>query len=60
MEFTEIIKSPEFTLKMTLQEAINLWKIVSNASIHGFEGADKFVDALHDFAANSNSYNEYL
>ena len=60
MEFKEVIKAPEFTLNMSLHEAIALWKIVSEASRNGNENATDFKDALYDFAENSNRYNEYL
>jgi len=60
MKFSEIIKTPEFTLTMSLQEAIDLWKIVNHAEKNGTKSAKKFVDVLHDFAANSNSYTEFI
>lgn len=60
MEFTEINRPPEFTLKMSLEEAIQLYKIVNNAYDSGNQAADKFVDALFEFGANSNHYAEFL
>lgn len=60
MELIEIKKRPEFTLTMTLEEAIDLWKIVNTSYNSGNQSADKFVDALYDFASDSNMYTEYL
>lgn len=60
MNFQEVKRSPEFTLTLTLQEAINLWRIVNSAASGGNEIAKPFVDALYEFASNSNSYDEDL
>ncbi|TVY09869.1 hypothetical protein [Paenibacillus cremeus] len=62
MELNETTKpvKPEFTLTMSLEDAIDLWRIVNAAYDSGNQNADKFVDVLYDFAANSNRYTEYL
>jgi hypothetical protein len=60
MKFSEVKRNPEFTLNLSLDEAINLWRIVNVSLSNGNEKAKPFVNALHDFAANSNSYTEYL
>lgn len=60
MDFTEAKRPPEFTLTLSLQEAINLWRIVDKSLVDGNEMAEPFVKALYEFAANSNRYNEYL
>lgn len=60
MEFNKINKPPEFTLKMSLEEAIQLYRIVNNAYENGNQAADKFVDALFEFGSNSNDYTEFL
>jgi hypothetical protein len=57
MEFKEIEKEPEFTLTMSLEEAISLWRIANNSYKKGNEKAKPFVEALYEFAANSNDYN---
>jgi len=58
MKFAE--KEPTFKLELTLQEAINLWHIARHAKDHELSGAEELVNSLHDFAANSNRYNDYL
>lgn len=60
MVFSEVEKIPEFTLKMSLNETIDLWRIVNTAYNNGDEKAISFVDSLYAFARNSNSYSEYL
>lgn len=56
MDFSEIKRSPEFNLHLSLEEAIALWRIVNKSYSEGNEKAKPFVDALHEFASNSNSY----
>lgn len=58
MKFEEVKTPPEFTLKLTLKEAVSLWHIVNESQLKGNENATPFVNALYDFAENSNSYNE--
>lgn len=60
MDFITIKNDPQFTLNMTLKESIQLWKIVNESSNNGNVNADKFVDALTDFASHSNDYTEDL
>jgi hypothetical protein len=62
MNFNEITKptKPTFNLSLSLTEAIDLWHIVNFAVDNGNEKAKIFVEALYNFADNSNSYNEYL
>lgn len=60
MEFRELKKNPEFYLKLSLEEAISLWKIVNAAHTKGNNNATPFVDALYEFSSNSNQYEEYL
>ncbi|PHA03025.1 hypothetical protein COE51_01395 [Bacillus pseudomycoides] len=60
MQFTEVKRKPEFVLNLSLEEAISLWRMANKSHQDGNENAKHFVDALHDFAGNSNSYNEYL
>ena len=56
MEFIEIEHKPLFTLTMSLEEAIKLWKMANEAVETGDESAEIFVDALYEFAKNSNCY----
>lgn len=58
MEFSEVKRQPEFVLNLDLNEAINLWRIVNKSYQDGNENAKQFIDALHDFAANSNRYTD--
>lgn len=51
---------PTFTLTMTIHEAINLWKITNSSHNNGNAEAKIFVEALYDFASNSNSYDHLL
>jgi hypothetical protein len=60
MEFKEVKTPPEFTLTLSLQETINLWRIVDKSLVDGNKMAEPFVNALYEFAANSNRYTEYL
>jgi hypothetical protein len=60
MEFKEIKRPPAFTLDLSLEEAINLWRIVDKSYVDGNKMAEPFVDALYEFAANSNRYTEFL
>jgi hypothetical protein len=60
MEFKEIKRPPAFTLDLSLEEAINLWRIVDKSYVDGNKMAEPFVDALCEFAANSNRYTEFL
>jgi len=60
MEFEEVKKQSEFNLKLTLEEAVNLWHLVNDAYNKGNKNAKHFIDGLHDFASRSNSYNEYI
>jgi hypothetical protein len=60
MEFTEVKKTPDFELKLSLEEAISLWRIVDKSFLDGNKSAEPFVDALYEFASNSNRYTEYL
>lgn len=57
MKFTEIERLPEFTLKMSLQETIDLYRIVSWAEESGNKKAEQFTRALAKFSADSNKYN---
>ena len=59
MEFKDVTK-PEFNLKLSLEEAIDLWRIVNKENNAGNKKAQPFVDALTDFASRSNAYTEYL
>jgi hypothetical protein len=60
MNFTEIKRVPEFTLNLSLEEAISLWHIVNSSLKDGNKNAKPFVEALYHFAENSNSYSDYL
>lgn len=55
MKFKEITK-PEFTLELSLEEAVELWHIVNKENNAGNKKAKPFVDALTDFASRSNAY----
>lgn len=60
MELIEINKPPEFTLKMSLQDTVELYKLVCESYENGNKDAEKFIDVLNDFAANSNHYTEWI
>lgn len=60
MEFKEIKRSPEFTLKLSLEHSIDLWHIVNEAHKKGNEKAKPFVDVLTEFVSQSNLYTQYL
>ncbi|GAB6989494.1 hypothetical protein [Paenibacillus pini] len=63
MDFTEIKpkpNDPRFTLTMSLVDAIDLWRLVCFAEDQGIKNADRFVEALTEFASDSNSYIHYL
>ncbi|WP_336761447.1 hypothetical protein [Paenibacillus sp. USHLN196] len=63
MNFEEIKPKPydpKFTLTLSLVDAVDLWRIVCLAEDQGVQAASKFVDALTEFASNSNHYTEYL
>lgn len=60
MEFSEVKRSPQFTLDLTLEEAISLWRVVDESYREGNENAKQFVDALYEFAKDSNYYTKYL
>lgn len=60
MVFKEVERPPEFTLNMSLKEAVSLWYIVNSSLSSGNENAKPFVDALYEFARDSNSYSSYL
>lgn len=58
MKFEEVKTPPQFTLQLSLKEAVDLWHIVNTSQRNGNENATPFVDALHEFAENSNTYSE--
>lgn len=57
MEFSELV-TKSFQLKLTINEAIDLWRIVSEAERNGNQSASKFVNELYSFVEDSNHYIE--
>lgn len=46
MRFEEVIRYPEFALKMSVEEVYALWKIVNSAADNGNRDAEAFVETL--------------
>jgi len=57
MKFRELV-SRSFQLNLTINEVIDLWRIVSEAERNGNKTATKFVNELYTFAEDSNYYIE--
>jgi hypothetical protein len=59
MKLKEVSTPPKFTLRLSLQETVDLYRMALWAKENGYENAEQFADALNEFAANSNNYIGY-